>query len=116
MASLSFLSARRNVDRCLLTGFVKIFQAKELDEKFRTFSLSIKKLLRWAVGAESASLQQVFGVLRTKMRSQKADSFASVFAVTDSSLLREAETDQIRQVQKASTAVECYAASDRRVS
>lgn len=65
-------------------------QTKETDDKCRISSLNTNKALKWVVEEDTASSRQVIGVLRAKMQAQKADSFASIFAVTDLLLLREA--------------------------
>lgn len=67
MASSSSLAILRKVDHSLLTRLVKILRTKVLDEKFRISSLITKQFLRADVETDSASLQQVVGVLRTKL-------------------------------------------------
>lgn len=91
-----FLGACRKVIRSLLTGFVKIFQSKKSDEKFRISSLNIKEFLRCAVEVDTASSQQVICVLRRLMQGRKADGFASIFVFRDPALLREAGTEPVR--------------------
>lgn len=68
--------------------------------------------LRWAVKADLDSLHQNVGVLRTKKQGGKADIFPSLFTITDPPLLYKAGTEQVRQVLKASTAVQTYADSE----
>lgn len=60
--------------------------------------------------ASTASSQEVFGVLRTRMEGQKVDRLAPIFALTDPSLLCKAEKKQVRHALRASTAVQMYAA------
>lgn len=110
MASPSSPGASRNVSCRLLAEFVKIFQTKKFDERFRTSSLSTKEFLEWVVEADIASLQQVVSVLRTKMQGQTATGFASIFANTDPLLLREAGTEQFCLVPRAFMALETNAA------
>lgn len=77
---------------------------------------SAQKKTKPAAEVDSASSHQALGGLRTEMQVQKADSLASLFAVTDPLLSGEAEKPQVRQALKESTAVQAYAASDGRVS
>lgn len=68
------------------------------------------------MGADIASSQQVADVLRANMRSREADSSASTIAITVPPVLCDAGTEHIRQVLKASTTGQNYAADDGRVS
>lgn len=116
MASHSLLSTRRIVDRSLLTGFVEIFQTTQNDEKLRIFSLNKKPFLRRVMEADTASPEQVHGVLKTKLQRRKADRFATLSAVTDPSLICGGGVGQIRQDLRASMEMQTCAASDGRVS
>lgn len=87
MASSSSLGARGHVNHRLLTEIVQIFQTMKFGEAFKIFSLSTKQFLRWARKAGTASSQYVVDVLRTKIQSREANSFASIFATTDPPLL-----------------------------
>lgn len=60
--------------------------------------------------------QQVLPVPETKLQSRQAHTSATVFAVTDDFLVREARTQQIRQNLRASTAVQTYVASDAHIA
>lgn len=71
-----------------------------------------KECVKSVVETDSASLQQVVSALRTKMHGLKADSLATIFAISDSSQLCEPGTEQVRQFLRAWTAVQTYAASD----
>lgn len=106
------LGTRKNVDCSLLTGFMETFQTKEFYKNIKFSSLNTKRFLKWFLGADRASLQQVAGVLRTKVQSQKAHSFSSIFAVTDPLLLHVAGTEQVCSVLWAPKAVQTYAVSD----
>lgn len=87
-------------------------QRKEFDEKLRIFSFSGMESLKWVVEADSATLQQVVGVLTTKMESRGVNSFAYFVAITGPSLLCMACMAQVCQVLRSSTALQIYAASD----
>lgn len=67
--------------------------------------LSIKVFWRSFPVADTAFSQRVVAVLKTKMRSPRAQSFAAIFAVTDDPLLRRARTKQVCQVVRTSMAV-----------
>lgn len=64
------MHAYLNVSRSLPTGFVELFETKELKEKSRIFSFITRVFLRWVVNAENASSQKVAGVLKIKVQSQ----------------------------------------------
>lgn len=89
---------------------------KQFDENLEMFSLNTKSFLDRFKKADIASSQMMVGRLRMKMESRKADSYAYMFAATDRSVLRKAETKQFRQVVRASAAVKTYAASGGCVS
>lgn len=116
MASPSFLAARKNVTRSLLTGFGKSYQTKKLDKKVRISSVITKKIIRWVLRADTASSQQVVVVLKTDMRSRKAVQSPSMIAIADLLRLCHVRLEQIGQVSKARTALQACAAGDGRVS
>lgn len=116
MASSLSLGARKNVNCNLLTGSVRIFQIEKFNAKFRILSINKTEFVKWVVEADFASSQEDVDVLRTKMPAQKANIPASIFAVTNPPLLRDAGTEQFCQVPMASKAVQTYAASDERRS
>lgn len=116
MASPSSLGPRRNVNRSVLTGLVEIFQTKNFDKKLKISSLHTKEFLKWVVEADTATSQQVIGVMTTMMQGRKADSFAFIFAIKNPPLLCEAGTKQVRQAVRASTTMQTCAASDGRLS
>lgn len=115
MASPRSSGARKSYSCSLLTGLVEIFPTKGFEKKLRISSLKAKKVLRLAVKTDSASLQQVVGALKTKMPNRKAYALPSIVAITDPTLLREAETEQIRQALAVWTAVQYREAKNRRV-
>lgn len=116
MVSLSSLGSSRHTIRSLRRRFLKIIQTKESAKIFRISLLDTKEILKWAVEADTASSQQVTGVVRVKLQRRILDSFASISAILDPPLLHETRTQQVCQVQKALTAVQAYAASDGRMS
>lgn len=73
------------------------------------------RFLGWVVQTEIVSPQQVVSVLLTKVKGQKADSSASIFAVRDLSLFCGAKTEQTQQALRGTTALRTYAASDWRL-
>lgn len=87
----------------------------ELEWKLEISSPSIREFFRWVVNADTTSPQQVAVVLRKRTKSQKTERSVSISAVTDSLLLLEAPTEQVRQAMRALTAVQAYASSDERV-
>lgn len=85
MTSPSSLKAGRNVSCSLLTGFVRTFQTGEFDEIIKTFSLNQKEFLPWAVQADTASSQQVDGVLKTKRQGIKSGQLCVYRCISKSS-------------------------------
>lgn len=59
-----------------------------------------------------ASSQQSVAVLNAKTKSRGSQKIATLSAVTDDALLREAGTEEFCQILKASMAVQTYAAGD----
>lgn len=59
---------------------------------------------------------EVVPVLKARTENRRSQKFAILLAIMDDPLLREASTEQFRQVLKASTVVEIYAAGDARVA
>lgn len=76
----------------------------------------MKDLPRWVVEANTASLQQIFAVQKTRMESCRAEKFATILAAADHPLSRKAKTNRARQVLKASLVLRAYAAGEARVA
>lgn len=74
----------------------------------------MKEFSRWVVNAETAFLQQVVAVLKMATESQRSETLGTLFAATSDHLLRRPEIEQVRQVSRASTAVQTLAASGAR--
>lgn len=66
----------------------------------------------WAVQSETAPLQKIVKKLEAETLERKKEILILIIAITDSSLLREANTVQIRQILRPSTAVDMCTASD----
>lgn len=116
MASGSPLGARGSVSCNLSTGVAEISQTKELDKKARISTFVMKKILRWAVIANTASSQQKACVLPAKTKGRIVDSFLTIFAFADCFLLCRVQNEQICQVLRASTAAQTSAALKKCVS
>lgn len=100
----------------MLTAFVKIFHTEKIGENLQISAVNIKEFLRCFVGAEIASSQHIVAVLKTSMKSKRAQKFSTIIAATGYLLLRDAGMEQqIRQIRRASKAVQIYAARDAQV-
>lgn len=95
---------------------MKIFETIDCNEIVWVFSLSTKEFRKWVAEEDTTLLQPVVGVLRTKVQGQTGESFASIFAIRDHSLLCEAGMEQAWQALRAGTAARTCATSDGRVS
>lgn len=115
MTTFSSSHVCRNVNRRSHTDFVAISQSKESDYNFQISLFNTKGFLRCVVEADNASSQQFRAVLKTRTTSETAQKPGILFAATDHLLLREARMRHVRQVLRASTAVQIFAGSDARV-
>lgn len=61
-------------------------------------------------------MRQVAGVPRAKLESRRSQKYATVFAATADSLLREASTEQVWQILTGFMGLKFYAVGDIRVT
>lgn len=109
-------SSRLPINFTLIVCFVEIFQTKRFSETFDIKNFAMRKFLRWMVEEDSSAFSKVIvALLQSKAGAHKRKKFHSIFAYTDSGILQKAGTQQVRQILRASTAVEVYTAKERRI-
>lgn len=106
MTTPTSFSGREIVNCGLLTALVDISQSEECGEKFHVSLLNMKEFLTSIVEAETATSQQIVPVLKRNTESRSTQTFATIFAVTDDPLLRNARSEQMHHCLRASMAVQ----------
>lgn len=72
--------------------------------------------MRCIVSADTVFLQHFVAVLRKKTESKCLQKYVAILPDTDGPFLGKAETDQVRQILSAFTAVQIYISGNARVA
>lgn len=105
----------KNNKLSLLIVFLEVFATEQRAAKFELSSLNMETFRRWTVFSKTAQSRNTAEALDAKMRGRKKEKFCSISAITGPLLLEEADTEQARQILRASSALKTYVASDVRV-
>lgn len=89
---------RLPVTAALFLGFVDILRRKKFPNNIDSKNFGTHQFLRWMMNESSAVSKRIVKLLEEKAAARKKKNFKTMFAYTDSPVLREAGRMQVRQL------------------